>query len=68
MRNSIKAVSILLVTAMMSVLLTACSLFGGKTRNAVIEVASAYVDAVMAYDVETQTKYMEPGHNAVISA
>lgn len=67
MRNSIKAVSILLVTAMMSVLFTACSLFGGKTRNAVIEVASAYADAVMAYDVETQTKYMEPGHNAVSS-
>ncbi|SMC70312.1 hypothetical protein SAMN06296952_2328 [Oscillospiraceae bacterium] len=67
MRNGVRAVSILLVAAMVSVLMTGCSLFGGKTRTAITEVVTAYTDAVMSFDVDTQTKNMEPGHNAVSS-
>jgi hypothetical protein len=67
MRNGVRAVSILLVAAMVSVLLTGCSLFGGKTKTAIVEAASAYIDAVKIYDIDTQTRYMEPGHNAVSS-
>lgn len=60
MRNGVRAVSILLVAAMVSVLMTGCSLFGGKTRTAITEVVTAYTDAVMSFDVDTQTKNMEP--------
>jgi len=67
MRNGVRAVSILLVAAMVSVLLTGCSLFGGKTKTAITEAASAYVDAVKTFDIDSQTKHMEPGHNAVSS-
>ena len=67
MRSGVRAVSILLVAAMVSVLMTGCSLFGGKTKTAITEVVTAYTDAVMSFDVDTQTKNMEPGHNAVSS-
>ena len=67
MRNGVRAVSILLVAAMVSVLLTGCSMFGGKTRTAITEAASAYIDAVKTFDIDSQTKHMEPGHNAVSS-
>ncbi|MCR5528256.1 MAG: hypothetical protein K6F49_03465 [Saccharofermentans sp.] len=67
MRSGVRAVSILLVAAMVSVLMTGCSLFDGKTKTAITEVVTAYTDAVMSFDVDTQTKNMEPGHNAVSS-
>ena len=55
MRNGVRAVSILLVAAMVSVLLTGCSLFGGKTKTAITEAASAYIDAVKTFDNGTAT-------------
>ena len=67
MRNGVRAVSILLIAAMVSVLLTGCSLFGGKDKTAITEAVSSYIDAVKTFDIDTQTKLMEPGHNAVSS-
>ena len=65
MRKGIRAVTILIIVAMVSACLTGCSLFGGKARSEITAAAELYAQAIKDYDVETQTRHMEPGHNAV---
>ena len=65
MRNGIRAVTIFLIAAMVAVCVTGCSLFGGKARSEITAAAEVYAQAIKDYDVEAQTRHMEPGHNAV---
>ena len=65
MRNGIRAVTIFLIAAMVAVCVTGCSLFGGKARSEITAAAEVYAQAIKDYDVDAQTRHMEPGHNAV---
>ena len=65
MRNGIRAVTIFLIAAMVAVCVAGCSLFGGKARSEITAAAEIYAQAIKDYDVDAQTRHMEPGHNAV---